>query len=87
MKKKDGFVLRDVCGQKVIVGEGLGAVDFGRLVSLNETAAWLWEHAEGDIDVDRLAEDLCGEYDVEPQVAKSDVQAILDEWAKAGLVG
>lgn len=87
MKKKDGFVLRDVCGQKVIVGEGLGAVDFGRLFSLNETAAWLWEHAEGDIDVDRLAEALCGEYDVEPQVAKSDVQAILDEWAKAGLVG
>ena len=30
MKQKNGFVLRDVCGDKVIVGEGLGAVDFGK---------------------------------------------------------
>ena len=30
MKKKDGMVLREVCGEKVLVGEGLGAVDFGR---------------------------------------------------------
>ena len=43
MKRKEGFVLRTVCGEKVIVGEGLGAIDFGKLVSLNETAAWIWE--------------------------------------------
>ena len=41
MKKKEGLVLREVCGMKVIVGEGLGAVDFGSLLSVNETAAWL----------------------------------------------
>ena len=32
MKIKDGFVLREVCGERVIVGEGLGAIDFGILV-------------------------------------------------------
>ncbi len=35
---KDGFVLCDVCGETVIVGEGLGAVDFGKLLVLNDTA-------------------------------------------------
>ena len=29
MKLKDGFVLRDVCGEKVIMGEGVGALDSG----------------------------------------------------------
>ena len=45
MKQKEGFVLRTVCGEHVIVGEGLGTIDFGKLISLNETAAWIWKKA------------------------------------------
>ena len=47
MKQKEGFVLRTVCGEHVIVGEGLGTIDFGKLISLNETAAWLWKNFHG----------------------------------------
>ena len=47
MKIKNGFVLRTVCGENVIVGEGLDAINFGRMLSLNETAAWLWKQAAG----------------------------------------
>ena len=46
MKIKNGFVLREVCGERVIVGEGLEAINFGRLLCLNETAAWLWKEAK-----------------------------------------
>ena len=46
MNIKKGFVLREVCGEHVIVGEGLGAVNFGKLLALNETAAWLWKQAQ-----------------------------------------
>ena len=86
MKKKDGMVLREVCGEKVLVGEGLGAVDFGRLISLNDTAAWLWEQMDEESDIDSLTQALCNEYDVEPEVARRDVAAIIDEWTKAGVV-
>ena len=85
MKKKDGLVLRDVCGEKVLVGEGLGAVDFGRLISLNDTAAWLWEHLDGEADIDTLVRSLCEEYDVTPDVARRDGEAIVEEWIKAGV--
>lgn len=85
MKKKDGLVLRDVCGEKVIVAEGLGAVDFGNMISLNETAAWLWEHSDENSDINSLAEVMCNEYDVEPEVAKRDIEAVINEWIKAGI--
>ena len=64
MKIKKGFVLREVCGENVIVGEGLGAINFGKLLALNETAAWLWKQAValGDFNVETLAEKLCEEY-------------------------
>lgn len=87
MKIKDGFVLREVCGERVIVGEGLGAIDFGRLLALNETAAWLWKEAKemGEFDVESLTKRLCEEYDVMPDEARQDVTAILSEWQSVGV--
>ncbi len=79
-------MLREVCGMKVIVGEGLGAVDFGSLLSVNETAAWLWEHIEGEADADRLAADMCREYDVDLPTAKQDIAHIFEAWADAGVL-
>lgn len=88
MKLKNGFVLRQVCGENVIVGEGLGAVNFGKLLALNETAAWLWKQAQelGDFDVEKLAERLCEEYDVTAEQAQSDIAAIVAEWQNVGVV-
>lgn len=88
MKIKNGFVLRDVCGEKVIMGEGIGALDFGRLLCLNETAAWLWTKAQemGDFTVAALAEALSGEYDVSLEQAKADVASMVAEWQKVGVI-
>lgn len=88
MRLKSGFVLRDVCGEKVIMGEGLGALDFGRLLCLNETAAWLWSKASemGEFTVDALAEALCEDYDVSLDQAKTDVAAIVAEWQKVSVI-
>ncbi|MBR1504884.1 MAG: PqqD family protein [Prevotella sp.] len=88
MKQKEGFVLRTVCGENVIVGEGLGTIDFGKLISLNETAAWLWKKAGelGDFSVDTLAAALCEEYDVSADQARADVEKMVQQWAEVGIV-
>jgi len=88
MRIKNGFVLREVCGERVIMGEGLGAINFGKLLALNETAAWLWKQAQdmGDFTVDALAEKLCEEYEVEADEAKADVAEIIADWQKVDVV-
>ena len=88
MKRKDGFVLREVCGEKVIVGEGLGAIDFGKLLSLNDTAAWLWNKAGelGEFTAESLADSLCEEYEVTPETALADVKKLLAQWLELGIV-
>ncbi len=82
MRIKDGFALREVCGETVIVGEGLGAVDFGKLLVLNDTAAWLWKEAksQGDFTPQTLAQRLREEYDVPNDVANADVTELLSKW-------
>ena len=88
MKIKNGFVLRQVCGENVIVGEGLEAINFGKLLSLNETAAWLWQQAAemGDFTIDSLVAKLLEEYDVTEDVARNDVSNIVNEWVKVAVV-
>lgn len=88
MKQKEGFVLRTVCGEHVIVGEGLGTIDFGKLISLNETAAWLWGKAGelGDFTIDQLTEALCAEYEVDADRAREDVTKMVAQWQEIGIV-
>lgn len=86
MKKKKGFVLREVCGEKVLMGEGLEAIDFGNLVCLNDTAAWLWEQSGDEFTTDDLVNKLCSEYDVELARARDDVDSTIHKWHEIGLV-
>ena len=88
MRIKNGFVLRDVCGRKVIMGIGLGAIDFSKMVALNKSAAWLWEQAQemGDFTIDALTEKLCDKYDVTPEEARQDVAEIVGEWQELNVV-
>ena len=88
MRIKKGFVLRQVCGENVIVGEGLGAINFGKLLTLNETAAWLWKKAEEmeSFSVESLTEKLCEEYDVSVDEARQDITDILAEWSRVDVI-
>ena len=81
-------MLRQVCGENVIVGEGLNAINFGKMLALNETAAWLWQQAVamGEFTVETLADKLCEEYDVKQDEARRDVAAIIDEWNSVGVI-
>ena len=81
-------MLREVCGEKVIVGEGLQTINFGKLISLNETAAWLWKKGAelGDFTAEELADALCQEYEVDKARALADVQQILKTWQETGLI-
>lgn len=86
MKIKKGFVLRNVCGENIIVAEGKENIDFTKIISMNESSAYLWKNVEGK---EFTAEDLChlltSEYDVAEDVALKDTQAIANEWINAGI--
>ena len=88
MKQKKGFALRTVCGENIIVAEGLETVDFSKVINLNETATFLWKEAEkqGDFRVDSLTAALCKEYEVEKAIATADIDRIVGEWKEIGIV-
>ncbi|MBQ8022619.1 MAG: PqqD family protein [Bacteroidales bacterium] len=87
MRIKKGFVLRRICDQYVITGEGLEQVNFSKLVTLNNTAAFLWQAVEGkDFDPETLADLLFDKYDVTRERALDNARKLCAQWLEMGLI-
>lgn len=86
MRIKEGFVLRDIAGEKIVSGEGLEQINFNKMLALNATAAYLWESVQNkDFDNQMLAELLAEKYDVEYHTALQDAAALSQQWIEAGV--
>ena len=68
MKIIDGFVLRPLGEEFIVIGEGISQINFNKMISLNSTAAFLWENVEGkDFTVEDLTKLLTDNYEVEEE--------------------
>ena len=87
MHIKPGFVLRTICGQNVISGEGSANVNFSKLVSLNETASFLFREVEGkEFTAEDMADALTGAYEVDRETALADSRKLCEQWLEIGIV-
>ena len=87
MKKIKGFTLRRLGSEAMIVAESLDLIDFGKLVSLNDSATYVWESLpDTDFDTDTIAKLLTDRYDVDEATARKDAQELADTWLKAGVI-
>ena len=70
-----------------MVGEGLSQVNFNKIISLNDSAAWLWEQLQGkDFTEDTLTGLLLEKYDVSAEQAQADSAKLLAQWVEQGIV-
>lgn len=90
MKTIKGFKLRPLGDEFILVGESVELVNYNKMLTLNETAAFLWRKAsedpERDFDAKMMADWLCKEYDVTPQQALQDSEHTLEQWKEAEIV-
>lgn len=87
MKIKEGFEIRNVCGENIIIAHGKENIDFTKVITLNESAVLLWNKAVGkDFTEEDLVNVLLDEYDVEVPRAADDVKNLVTLWVEAGLV-
>ena len=86
MKLKEGFMLHTVNGEHMAVAAGKAAATFHGLIRNNETADFIYEKLLRDTTVEEIVKALCEEYDVTPEKAQADVQALVDKMRDAGLL-
>lgn len=84
MKIKDNCIVRNVCGEYIVVRQGVLNADMTQVISLNETAVDIWKNFEGkDFEIEDVASYLFENYEVDIETALSDAQ----KWAKPLIAG
>ena len=75
-----------MCGENIITGEGLEHINFNKLISLNATAAFLWNAVVGtEFTVESMAQLLVDEYGIDMVLALKDSAALCQSWIDAGI--
>ena len=86
MKIKDGFILREMCGENIVTAEGIEHINFNKLISLNSSAAYLWENLIGkEFSVEDMAALLVEQYDIDMELAIKDSESLSKAWMEAGV--
>ena len=85
MKIKDGYLLREVAGNHVVVPTGKATLDFSGVITLNGTGAFLWKLLNTDRTEPELLSAILDEYEIKEAVAKADLLEFLGRLKAADL--
>ena len=85
MKIKNGYVLKQIAGNNIVVEIG-GSVSFNGMITLNDTGAFLWEKLEKGSEEEALVSALLDEYDVDAKKANKDVELFIKKLEGAGIL-
>ena len=85
MKIKEGFILREVAGQIVVLPTG-SQLDLNMMITLNDTGRFLWEHMQQETTEEELTAALLEEYDVDEALAQKSVVGFVQKLRDGGLL-
>lgn len=86
MKVREGFILKKMGTQAVVVAVGSASKIFNGMVKLNESGELMWEKLVKGATKEELVEVLLKEYDVTEEIALSDVERFIETLKKPGII-
>ena len=86
MKIKEGFVLRNVVDEHIVMPTGDNIAKFEGAVVLNEVAAFVYKQLENPVGRDDLLAAMLAEYEIDEATAAADLDALLEQLQNMGLI-
>lgn len=78
MKTNKDYILRSIAGEYILIPTGAAAAAFNGMINLSEVAGFVWQNLDGAADLEELVAKVVEEYEVDPAVARADVQRFVD---------
>lgn len=85
MKLKDGFILREVAGQIVVLPSG-DELDLNMMITLNEVGKFIWQLLESETNEAEIVDAILKEYDVDVATAEEAVKGFIKKLNEHGFL-
>ena len=86
MKIKDGFVVRELAGQSIVVALGEASKIFNGMIKLNDTGRVIWDMLAEGKEPEMIVDRIVSEYDVDADTVKKDVDAFINTLEGANIL-
>ena len=86
MKKTKGYLIKKLEDEYVVLPFGKKAEEVNEVISLSQTAGFMYLHADEADSVDELAELVSKEYEAEKSVVYEDVESVVKTLRAKGLL-
>ena len=86
MRIAKDFILRDIAGECVLVPTGATTQEFNGLITMTDTARFIWENLEKVDSLEELVQKLLEEYEIDEETAKNDAVAFISELLKVSFI-
>ena len=86
MKIKDGFILKDVAGSKIVIAIGEERFNFNGVITFNEVGADVFNMLDGSNSVEEIVAKISEEYNAPYEVVKTDVEKLIEKMRKHNLI-
>ena len=80
------MIVRTIMDDTVLIPVGSAGEKFNGLITLNETALYLWEQLPRVRDEQELIKALLSEYDVDEKTARQDIGEFLQTLREIGVI-
>ncbi len=87
MKFKEGYKVREIAGEHVVIMQGRFGSDMTRVIALNDSSLLLWNELQGkEFDAALAARILVENYEVDEATALRDAEAWVEKLVECKLV-
>lgn len=86
MQKTGKFILKEAVGSNLLVPFGEKQITFSGIITLNDSAKFLWEKVDGEFTREDLISYLCEEYKIEEDVAAKSADKFINILKEVGAI-
>ena len=86
MKIKDGYILKDVAGNKIVIATGSAAMTFNGVMTFNTVGADIFNLLDGNHTPEEIVKEIATEYNAPEDVVKRDFDKLVAKMREYDLI-
>ena len=86
MKIKDGYILKDVAGAKIVIATGAQKMNFNGVMTFNSVGAEIFNMLDGTNSVEDIVKKIASDYNAPIETVKTDVEKLINKMREYNLL-
>lgn len=84
MKIKEGYILKKVAGENIVIATGEARLSFNGIITFNEVGAEVFDRLDGTRTLEQIVDEIAAIYNAPREIIEADIKKLIDKNEKTG---